>query len=58
MIALLIWAICVLIFIYIAKLICDALEVDGNIRKIVMLIIALVVLLSLFSHLGVIPRPF
>lgn len=58
MVGLLVWATCVLIFILIAKLVMDALELDGNIRKIVMLVLALVILLSLFSHVGVIPRPF
>lgn len=58
MVGLLIWDVCVLIFILIAKKVMDALELDGNVRKIVMLILALVILLSLFSHIGVIPRPF
>lgn len=58
MLALVIWLICALIVIYIAKAICDALELPGNIRTIVMLIVALVVLLSMFTHLGMLRGPF
>lgn len=52
MISLLIWLLVFLAFVYIAKLIVDSMELEGNVRKIVYLILGLIALLILVSQLG------
>lgn len=46
-----------LVVIFVAKLVVDELELPPNIRKIAMLIIALIGLIALFNQLGYVGTP-
>jgi hypothetical protein len=52
MISFLIWVLVLLVVMYVAKMVVDALELPANIRKVAMLILGLICLVALFNKFG------